>query len=29
MTSCSLAITHHAPKLLCFLVLALEDELRA
>jgi len=29
MTSCSLAISDHAEKLQCFLVLALEDELRA
>ena len=29
MTSCSLAISDHADKLNCFLVLALEDELRA
>lgn len=29
MTSCSLAISDHADKLQCFLVLALEDELRA
>jgi hypothetical protein len=29
MTSCSLAISDHADKLHCFLVLALEDELRA
>ena len=27
MTSCSLAISHHAEKLRCFLVLALKDEL--
>lgn len=29
MTSCSLAISHHAEKLHCFLVLALKDELLA
>ena len=29
MTSCSLAISHHAEKLRCFLVLALKDELLA
>lgn len=29
MTSCSLAISDHAAKLRCFLILALEDELRA
>lgn len=29
MTSCSLAISQHADKLQCFLVLALKDELLA
>lgn len=29
MTSCSLAISHHAEKLHCFLMLALKDELLA